>query len=453
METKATRLEKLKKLVPVPEFIRISKGSPVNLHTIPEWGMYIIRGVSTIEDQKDSSHAGQFVTIGPVERSFILDAIERIFTYDWSCEVIVQKYQVGISGVAFCFSRDFLYIEYSDYKEGVTSGKIRPFVSILPTKKIEKYHKLQDNLQKIYETFGPSDVEFIDINNPTFVQVRPITRTFEVDIEMITLQMLLQESLVGKWIENDLAQVIGEHKKNDNAFAFYYIKTLTFITKRYFKRDIQISMDDVINIGEQYFISTQFIDATRLRYLDILRFAFVFTKKQQCMRDTEADVSLEELFEKSIFSSMAYTIFKKKEFFDIREKYRQKIDRLLLKEDSSDAKIRRFPYSDFLGSVIEIDCDTSTWITIQKRNSQGIQVVPGELDPKHFFLYQEGVAIPKGAVVVCDHLYPDIGKSIDMIAGILCANGSFNSHVAILCREKNVPLVIQSDREMQLMNG
>jgi hypothetical protein len=448
METKATRLEKLSSYVQVPAFVRISKQSVLNLDDVPHWEQYIVRSVSGEEDQDQSSHAGQFITIGPIKREGIADAIKCVFQQATAVEVIVQEYKQGISGVAFCFDESFFYIEYSAYPEGVTSGKNRPFVAIFPARQGSQYEKLHQELLKIYKQFGSSDVEFIGINDPAFVQVRPITSEFDVDREMVTLQMGLQDSISGKWIENDLGQVIGEHKSHDSLFVSYYMQSLTLVFKQYFKRDVGIAPHDVINVGSQYFVSESFINSTKLGRLDLLKFAFIFHREQERLKKIDVkNTSLEELFEKSILSSMAYTLLKKKEFFNIREKYRQVIDEFLAQGNFSVSEIRRFPYNGQLDSIIELDRDLAVWIAIKKRDSFGIQVVPGEFDPTKFFSYQEGEKIPDGAVVLCDNLYPDIGKNIDTIQGIICANGSINSHVSILCRERNIPLVIQADIE------
>ncbi len=448
METKATRLEKLSSCVPVPAFVRLARQDVFNVDQIPKWEQYIVRGVSVTEDQEQSSHAGQFITIGPVSREGVAGAVKRIFQNAAAIEVIIQEYKQGVSGVAFCFDTDYFYIEYSSYPEGVTAGRIRPFVAILPTKQGSRYEKLQEELLKIYRQFGPSDVEFVGIEAPAFVQVRPITSTFDVDREMTALQMSLQDSVSGKWIENDLAQVIGEHKKYDRVFVVLYMRSLATVLKKYFKKSVDISTEDVINVGSQYFVSEHFVSSTSLRWLDLLKFALVFHREQKRLRDIAVEnVPLEELFERSILSSMAYTLLRKKEFFDIREEYRRRIDPLLATESCSGIDIKRFPYDGQLDSTIELDRERAVWQTIKRRDSLGLQVVPGEFDKAKIFTYREGVEIPDGAVVLCDYLYPEIGRRIDAVSGIVCANGSINSHVAILCRERNIPLVIQADIE------
>lgn len=447
METKATRLEKLSNCVSVPAFVRVMKQEVFNFDQIPKWEQYIARGVSETEDQEHSSHAGQFITIGPVAREGVVQAVKTIFQHPAAVEVIVQEYRHGMSGVAFCFDTDYSYIEYSSYPEGVTAGKVRPFVAVLPTENNSRYNNLEAELVKIYAQFGPSDVEFIGIEDPAFVQVRPITSAFDVDREMVVLQMSLQDTITGRWIENDLAHVIGEHKKYDSVFVFFYMRSLAVVLKKYFKKSVDISAGDVINVGSQYFVSERFIKSTAFGWWDLLRFALVFHREQERLRNTAEDISLEELFEKSILSSMAYTFLKKQEFFDIREEYRRAIDASLTERGHEGHELRRFPYSGQLDSVIELNRDLAVWTTLRKRDSFGTQVVLGEFDKTKFFDYREGTAIPDGAVVLCDYLYPDIGRRIDAISGIVCANGSVNSHVAILCRERNIPLVIQADIE------
>lgn len=449
MDTKATRLEQLSAIVSVPPFIRVAKKGAFLVENLPFWNTYIVRGVSATEDQQHSSHAGQFITIGPIERHEVSQAVQRILREDLAIEVIIQEYREGLNGVAFCFENDSFYVEYSGYREGVTAGKVRPFVALLPVEHSEYYSALQEQLGKIFSKFGPCDVEFVGVSDPSFVQVRPITSGFEVDAEMIRLQMRLQEAIDGKWVENDLSQAIGEHKDSPSTFVFFYMRSLASVYRKYFKKAVSLSSKNVIQVGSQFFVSALFLEETRLSGFDLLRFTLAFFREQDRLRNYAASgTSLEDLFERSILSSMAYTLLKKREFFDIREEYRQMIDRRLMQQGEMPSdSLLSFPYSGRLDGVLEFDRETATWKALKKRGEAGRQIVPGMFDHKKFFHYREGFAIPDGAVVICDYLYPDIGKRIDSIAGVICANGSVNSHVAILCREKKIPLMIQAEIE------
>jgi len=53
--------------------------------------------------------------------------------------------------------------------------------------------------------------------------------------------------------------------------------------------------------------------------------------------------------------------------------------------------------------------------------------------------------IPPGVIVITDHLYPEIGKYMTDIKGIICKYGALSAHVAILAREYQVPLIIQTE--------
>ncbi|HBH36622.1 MAG TPA: hypothetical protein DDW45_09930, partial [Gammaproteobacteria bacterium] len=91
-------------------------------------------------------------------------------------EVIVQEYVAAKEwGVAFCFSEKSILVEYSSEFEGVTSGTVNPFTALLPTT-CPRYKKLEQRLLKIHAQFGSSDIEFVNLEEPQFVQVRPITR-------------------------------------------------------------------------------------------------------------------------------------------------------------------------------------------------------------------------------------------------------------------------------------
>jgi phosphohistidine swiveling domain-containing protein len=47
-------------------------------------------------------------------------------------------------------------------------------------------------------------------------------------------------------------------------------------------------------------------------------------------------------------------------------------------------------------------------------------------------------------VLVTDELYPEIGSILDRLRGIVAESGGFGSHLAILARERRVPMRIQA---------
>ena len=72
-------------------------------------------------------------------------------------------------------------------------------------------------------------------------------------------------------------------------------------------------------------------------------------------------------------------------------------------------------------------------------------MVPGDFDASpYFILKNRQQAIPPDVIVVTRQLYPEIGQSLKNIRGIICEHGALSSHVAILAREYQVPLKIQT---------
>ena len=107
-----------------------------------------------------------------------------------------------------------------------------------------------------------------------------------------------------------------------------------------------------------------------------------------------------------------------------------------------------FCYEKILGSSIEFDRNRCLWKSISLRDEQGIVVVAGDLEKGPYYpLKNRNRQIPTGVIVVTDHLYPEIGKYMTSINGIICKYGALGAHVAILAREHQVPLRIQTSIE------
>jgi hypothetical protein len=153
------------------------------------------------------------------------------------------------------------------------------------------------------------------------------------------------------------------------------------------------------------------------------------------------DCSLEELMYNSVLLSLAYDLNGKQDVFDDREAIRVELEQRMTKgRISPDLR-----YDSVLSDTIHLDNKTCCWITLEHRDSQGIVVVPGDFDTgPYFILENRQQPIPAGVIVVTRQLYPEIGQAVENIKAIICEHGALSAHVAILAREYQVPLKIQT---------
>ncbi|MFW6013891.1 MAG: PEP-utilizing enzyme [Candidatus Nanoarchaeia archaeon] len=441
-ETKATRLKTLSHVVPVPEFF-IIKNKEL-LPTLDKNHKYMVRSSTKNEDQKKSSQAGISTTLGPINEREVNKAVKKIFSNKPDCEIIIQKYAKGTSGVAFCFSKNKIYTEYSGLFEGVTSGKAHPFVAVMPTK-IKKYQKLQKNLQKIYQKFGPCDIEFVGIQDPLFVQVRPITKDFSIDSSHNIL-MELQEK--GKnWQENEFCKMLPERIYNPKAFASLYLKALERFHNDFSKKQIKIPNESLIKIGEQYFIDEYILSQAKLSFTGIIRLVLYWLRQKESIKKNTPKEPQEAMY-KSIILSTLYELVKTKELISLREKYRKQINKLISKKEKKIEKIKilQFSTNKKLNSQLRLNKNKKIWLTNPFSAEEGITVISGMPRGPYQIINKSGEKIKEGHVIVTPQLYPELGEKIKQLKGIISEGGALTSHVSILAREYSVPLIIQMDK-------
>lgn len=440
-ETKASRLQALSHVVTVPEFIILKRQDTIP-SDLDSSSQYLIRSSSKLEDQDDFSKAGQFTTLGPVAKTKIPESVEQLFKNNEVDEVIVQKYVAAREwGVAFCFSENNILIEYSGVFEGVTSGLVNPFTALLPTSLV-KYKKLQQQLLAIYEQFGASDVEFVNIDDPQFVQVRPVTRSIQFDTGFVTLKMQLQEQENGSWKENDVCRVLAERDNKSQTMSELYLQALQDVYSTYLKRDINIPEKPFIKISEQYFMNQALEKQIKPGFFELIRLGFKISGIMHGINSESInDLTTIKLMQNSILLSFAYELFNKQEAMALREITRVKLDERI----AQGSLPVDFNYDKILADTIECDQKNCLWKTLSNRDEQGIVVFPGDFETGPYFrLKNQNQKIPEGVIVVTEQLYPEIGQSINSIKGIICRYGSLSAHVAILAREYQVPLWIQT---------
>jgi hypothetical protein len=143
----------------------------------------------------------------------------------------------------------------------------------------------------------------------------------------------------------------------------------------------------------------------------------------------------------SVLLSLAWELNGKQDVFNDRETIRLELEQRMTKGSINPD----FLYDSVLGDTIHFDKKTCCWLTLEHRDSPGIVVVPGDFDAGPYYLLEDRRrAIPPGVMVVTRQLYPEIGQSLKHIRGIICEHGALSAHVAILAREYQVPLKIQT---------
>ena len=440
-ETKALRLTQLSELVDVPAFTVITRNDRFDPAGYSQ-GRYMVRSSSAAEDQADFSHAGQSLTLGPVSPDKLPGCVDQLWRDDTVDEIIVQQYVAASHwGVAFCFSEDSILVEYSAIFEGVTSGQISPFTALLPAE-YERYRKLQQGLLTIYRHFGPCDVEFVNLDDPEFVQARPITRDIAFDASYVRLKMGLQEYETECWHENDVCRMLSERDDYSEMLIGLYLDAVSKVYGKHFNRKLVIPEPAFIRISDQFFMACPLEEQLIPGTWGTIRLALKLPALLASIRKRVLkDCSLDELMYNSVLLSLAYELNGKQDLFDDREAIRIELERRMPKGRISPD----FRCDTALSERIRFDKKTCCWITLGLRDSQGIIVVPGDFDAGPYFVMEtREQAIPADVIVVTRQLYPEIGQSIETIRGIICEHGALSAHVAILAREYRVPLKIQT---------
>jgi hypothetical protein len=92
------------------------------------------------------------------------------------------------------------------------------------------------------------DIEFIDIDNPKFVQVRPMTKKINLDKNLESLKMVLQELPYSHYIENDFCKIISENQDYEQSFIDNYLINIKTFYEKFFDKKIDILHDPFIKI-------------------------------------------------------------------------------------------------------------------------------------------------------------------------------------------------------------
>lgn len=439
IKTKSSRLIELSKIVNVPSFFIVrSLDEYKNIESqLYEDKKYILRSSCKWEDTAKFTNAGQSITIWPVFKKDININLHKVFEQINVRDVIIQEYIEWVSWVIFCFWNNDILIEYSSIKEWVTSWIIKPFVAVLPTN-IWIYDNIYKNIKKIYDLNWPCDIEFIWLDNPNFVQVRPITKIFDYDRNLENLKMNLQLLPYSNRIENDFCKVLMEREDFDKDFIDLYIENIVIFYNNHFNKKIFVDEAMFIKISNQYFIAKDFIDSLALSISDITNITIYYNKNKTILE--EFSNSFQENFQNMLLLSYIYELLWDIKIFELKEKYREFIYSKLSKNkrDSDFFSIKQ------ISSEIKFDKENNIWLDIWYKNEDWIVIVDWKFNLWEKILYKDWILIPPNSIIYTEHLYPNIWKYLNNINSIICKNWSYNSHISILAREYNIPLKIQA---------
>lgn len=445
---KSERLKELSKIVVVPLYYTISRLQDYKKiqNNLDKTKTYIVRSSCKNEDQKNSSYAWQSFSSWPISYDKIQESITKAFAQTNINNVIIQEYIQWESGVIFCLAKDEIIVEYSNISEWVTSWSIIPFVWILPSN-IEKYSTIYEESFKIFDKNWACDIEFVWLEKPNFVQVRPITKNFKIDKNLETLKMQIQELPAEEWIENDFCRVLIEREEYDKSFIEKYIESNKKYYQKHFNKNIEITYFPFIKISDQYFISSDYLNILKLNLKEVAIFSSNYEKNKNIIKHRLINNNdLEDMFDLLITLSIAYDLLNDIKIFEQKEFLREKIySKLEKSQRTSD-----FTSNRAIDEIISFDYEKKIWKNIWYKNQDWITIVEGDFLSWPYHIYDPQTDfIPENEIIITKELYPNLGKNMKKIKGIICKNWAQTSHVSILAREYNIPLKIQAKKEYE----
>jgi phosphohistidine swiveling domain-containing protein len=191
---------------------------------------YIIRSNALIEDSKESSYAGQFMSKGNVFETDLASELQEVILHAEKYlngkltlfSVIVQEYiDPNISGVLFTRSPEGGRQFVLEYHEG--AGELLVSGTITPTTveaywqenrliKLPDWESAKPILRALEDSGGhPQDIEWCIKNGVWYiVQTRPITTIISDRYKEITsLESLLPVDEEYRYVKNDITDIVG----------------------------------------------------------------------------------------------------------------------------------------------------------------------------------------------------------------------------------------------------
>jgi phosphohistidine swiveling domain-containing protein len=368
-------------------------------------------------------------------------------------ECIVQRHVVGPSGVAFSLPGDdapgSMLVEWSAVPEGVTAGRLAPFAALLPGAP-PPLHALEAGLRTIVQTFGHCNVEFVGLDAPAFVQVRPITTAPTIDREFVRLKAVLQELPGGAWEHTEFCIDLAERAERDAGLLAAFLEAVPCAYSGLLGRTPALPERPFVKIGRQLFASVSLRRALALRPREAFRLGL---RSRRIQADAEAvlagapprsatrltTTAIELNLLNDVLGSVLPPLCAR--LFALRERCRAALD-AAVPLGSLPADV---PFERRLAAQVVRDDARLCWTALGLHDGAGADVVPGDFDTGRRVLYgRDPAAVPAGCVLVTDELYPELAGMLDRVAAILCEGGGYGSHIAILARERRVPLRIQA---------
>lgn len=455
---KAANLARLAELVDVPPFAVVSRDRPAVPSGLSTGGRFLVRGCMLQEDSPGSSLAGRSPTIGPVAHGDLASALGSVFRTAEVEECLVQDWRDGPSGVVFCLSGEEAVVEYSALHGGVTSGKLDPFAALLPCAQ-PRYDALSRGVFRIHQACGPCDLEFVGLERPAFVQMRPITSRFTYDRGLVELKMALQELDEPAWRCTEFCVDLMERPERDGALQAEFLRGAQALWSELRGPTPRLPARPFLKIGRQIFLARGLEQALLLTTGQRVRLALSYARElAQVRRDlqpgSQADAG--RLMRAALLLNLYTDLFTRRlpraaaALFQLRERCRQALARAL----PCSTAPTDIAFDRRLSSEIVRGDERLEWLSLGLDDSPGAVVVPGEFESGPFFLYRgQPDDVPAGAILLTEELYPALAPLLPRVRGIVAAGGAFGSHLAILAREQKVPLMIQAARFVRAHAG
>lgn len=450
---KAARLARLAELVSVPAWQVVRRGAALpGLPASPE-RRWIVRGCTAHEDGTRASHAGRSWSSGPRAGSAVPHALERAFRDPGIAECIVQAFRSGPSGVAFVLDANRVLVEYSALHAGVTAGRVRPFRA-MQAGAPARYRRLFGELARIRATFGPCDVEFVGIEDPAFVQVRPVTADVPFDAELVGLAMALQELEGGTWVLGSYGIDLMERPERDAALRALLLERIGPVYEALGGPAPRLPERPFLKLGRQTYgdarLGAALRPGARRAFTLGLRRATLLGRARAVLAAEAATAAqlMDTALHLNLLTDVLAPVLPRLRalLLPLREACRERLDRALPAGEAPPD----FACSRRLDPRIERDDAAMAWTSLAWLDSPGVVVVPGDLSAGPFVAYaRDPERVPADCVLVTDELYPELSGVLARVRGVVCEGGGLGSHLAILAREARLPMVIQATRALE----
>ena len=448
---KSRNLIHLNEHFPVPKFVILGSGDVPPADLLKSASQFIVRGCIPGEDLPGHTLAGQGLSIGPVTADEVPSAIHEVFQNSNAIECILQVYIGGDSGVLIYTSPGNAVLEYSSQPGGVTGGRISPYVAVFPNS-ITRYEQLNSLIPKLYDIFGACDIELVNPQTPSFVQVRPYHQTLLFDYELLYAKMMLQELNGDRWVQNEFCMDMLESPGKELGLIKLYCEEIRDIASELDSETEPIAPSDFVKIGQQIFMRDLNLTFRYADYKHIVSAGQWLHREYQRLKTkcTTGQATPNELMRAAIVFRTYSDMLERAPKWLTRKarkevlKYRQKVREHLVASICNDPLPAYVPLSKRLKNLIEKNSDLKCWTTFEYASESGIVVVPGDFQDGPWVKYTLGDPFPSNkCYLITDELYPEIYPLFPYIKGVICRGGGLNSHLAILAREHRMPLWIQ----------